>query len=52
MKQEVDAMLQAMLGGDKPLIDSWWNRPNKAFEEKHPVDVPIWEVHKYLLQFM
>ena len=41
-------MLMAMLGSDK-LVNQWWNSPNKAFDNKRPVDVDQDEVRKYLM---
>ena len=40
-------MLISMLGSND-LVDKWWISPNKAFDNKCPVDVDDQDVIKYL----
>ena len=41
-------MLISMLGSND-LVDKWWISPNKAFDNKCPVDVDNQDVMKYLM---
>ena len=41
-------MLISMLGSND-LVDKWWISPNKAFDNKCPVDVDNQDVIKYLM---
>lgn len=43
-----NSMLMAMLGSDA-LVEKWWNSPNKAFDNKCPVDVDQKDVVEYLM---
>ena len=43
-----NSMLMAMLGSDA-LVDKWWVSPNKAFDNKCPVDVDQQKVVDYLM---
>jgi len=43
-----NGMLMGMLGSDA-LIEKWWNSPNKAFDDKCPVDVDHDKVVHYLM---
>jgi len=43
-----NGMLMGMLGSDA-LIERWWNSPNKAFDDKCPVDVDQDKVVHYLM---
>ena len=43
-----NSMLLGMLGSDQ-LVEQWWLSPNKAFDNKRPVDVDQDEVRKYLM---
>jgi len=47
---KIYAILLAMLGNDK-LINSWWNTPNKAFDNLCPKDADEFKVLSYLLSF-
>lgn len=46
--EQLDLMLMALLGS-KDLVELWWKSPNKAFDNKHPSDVELSEVKKYLM---
>lgn len=37
-KQRLNGLLFAMLG-DNVLVERWWNRPNKNFNNALPIDV-------------
>jgi hypothetical protein len=41
-------MLISMLGSND-LVDKWWRSPNKAFDNKCPVEVDDQDVIKYLM---
>ena len=43
-----NSMLMGLLGSDA-LIKEWWSSPNKAFDNKCPVDVDHQDVVKYLM---
>jgi hypothetical protein len=43
-----NSMLMAMLGSDE-LVSRWWVSPNKAFDNKCPVDVDQQIVVEYLM---
>jgi len=43
-----NSMLIAMLGSDA-LVEKWWVSPNKAFDNKCPVDVDQEKVVSYLM---
>jgi len=43
-----NSMLIAMLGSDA-LVEKWWQSPNKAFDNKCPVDVDQEKVVSYLM---
>ena len=43
-----NSMLIAMLGSDA-LVEKWWVSPNKAFDNKCPVDVDQQIVVEYLM---
>ena len=46
MKVRCNNMLEAMLGATN--VRTWWESPNKAFDAKRPVDVPMSEVYAYV----
>lgn len=43
-----NSMLMGMLGSDA-LVEKWWVSPNKAFDNKCPVDVDKQDVVEYLM---
>jgi len=43
-----NSMLMGMLGSDQ-LVSRWWGSPNKAFDNKCPVDVDQQIVVEYLM---
>ena len=43
-----NSMLIGMLGSDA-LVEKWWASPNKAFDNKCPVDVDEKDVVTYLM---
>lgn len=43
-----NSMLMGMLGSDA-LIEKWWQLPNKAFDNKCPVDIDHQVVVEYLM---
>ena len=48
LKERCDALLAILVGHDYELATKWWNSPNKSFEERNPIDVPIQKVYDYL----
>jgi hypothetical protein len=52
-KTRINAILIALLGGDKLLADIWWYTPNKAFDGKTPNEInDLEKIHTYLTRFM
>lgn len=43
-----NTMLLGLLGSDA-LVEKWWNSPNKAFDNKCPVDIDEKDVVSYLM---
>lgn len=41
-KRKLDLILFSLLGSQQ-LVDAWWNNPNKAFENKLPIE--IWVIN-------
>lgn len=44
-----DALVIALVGKD--LAEGWWNSPNRAFNNKKPIDCDIDKVYEYLIKF-
>lgn len=50
-KQRAQALLTALLGSK--LVETWWNTPNKAFDNRTPAGIWIEDylkVYNYLMQ--
>ena len=48
LKQRCDTLVRVLLGSSPELAEKWWHGPNRAFEERCPIDVPIKKVYDYL----
>lgn len=49
-KDNLNDVLYAMLGS-RHLVDSWWQSPNKAFDNKCPCDVELSKVEEYIMWY-